>query len=54
MKDIFKLNSNLQSSNSKCLFQYIINMTDTLIVKNCARSCYDILNLYETIEESTI
>ena len=43
MKDILKLNlSNLQSLITKYLFQYIINMTDTLIIKNCARYCYDI------------
>ena len=29
-------------------------MTDTLIVKNCDRYCYDILNLFDTIEESII
>ena len=54
MKDIFKLNSSLQSLSTKCLFRYIIDMTDTLIVKNCARYCYDILNVFDTIEESIV
>ena len=54
MKDIFKLKSDLQSLNTKCLFQYFTYMTDTLIIKNYGRYCYDIFNLYDTIEESII
>ena len=40
VKDIFKLNSILQSLNTKRLLQYIINITDTLIIKSCAKYCY--------------
>ena len=50
MDSLFTLNSNFQSLNTESLFKYIINMSDSLIMRVSASYVYEIFSLYNSFE----